>query len=124
MMFVDVTLHFPVVRILSNESSRVMINALKGVYCDFGLPRRVLSDNGPCFKSQEFKNFHAKLSVAVEISSAYNHQSMGSVERMVQMIKQIMIKNMENSWLAILIYRTTDMPGINKSPSEILNGRK
>ena len=49
---------------------------------------------------------------------------MGSVERMVQTIKQIMFKNAENAWLAILIFRSTDIPGINKSPSEILNGCK
>ena len=48
LLVVDVTSHFPVVRILPNESSRSVINALKGIYSDFGLPRRVLSDNGPC----------------------------------------------------------------------------
>ena len=65
-----------------------------------------------------------KLSISVEKSSAYNHQSVGSVKRMVQTIKQIMNKNAENAWLAMLIFRATDIPGINKSPSEILNGRK
>ena len=35
-----------------------------------------------------------------------------------------MNKNAENAWLAMLIFRATDIPGINKSPSEILNGRK
>ena len=49
---------------------------------------------------------------------------MGSVERMVQTIKQIMLENAENSWLAMLIFRSTDIPGINKSPSEMLNGCK
>ena len=67
---------------------------------------------------------HAKLGVMVEHSSAYNHQSVGSVKRMVQTMKQILTKNEENAWLAMLIYRTTDIPGINKSPSELLNGRK
>ena len=33
-------------------------------------------------------------------------------------------QNAENAWLAVLIFRPTDFPGINKSPSEILNGRK
>ena len=42
---------------------------------------------------------------------------------MVQTINQIMIINAENAWLAILIFCTTDIPGINKSPSEILNSR-
>ena len=35
-----------------------------------------------------------------------------------------MNKNAENTWLAMLIFRATDIPGINKSPSKILNRRK
>ena len=97
---------------------------LKGVYCNFGLPKRILSDNGSCFRSFEFINFHAKLNVKVEKCSAYNHNSAGSVERMVQTIKQIMMKNADEAWLVMLIYRSTDIPGLNKSPGEILNGRK
>ena len=124
LLVVDVTSRFPVVRILSSKTASSVINALKGVYCDFRLPRRVLTDNGPCFKSQKFVEFHAKLSIVVEKSGAYNHQSVGSVERMVQTIKQIMNKNVENAWIAMLIFRATDIPGINKSPSKILNGRK
>ena len=88
LLIVDITSRFPVVRILSNESTRSVLNALKGVYCDFGLPKRVLTDNGPCFRSQEFSEFHAKFGVSVKKSSAYNHQSVGSVERMVQMINK------------------------------------
>ena len=66
LLVVDVTLHFSVIRILSNESSRSVLNALKGIYSEFGLPRRVLSDNGPCFKSHEFIEFHTKLGVLVK----------------------------------------------------------
>ena len=40
------------------------------------------------------------------------------------MIKQIMTKNADDAWLTMLIFRATDIPGINKSPGEILNGRK
>ena len=124
LLVVDVTSRFPVVRILPNETSRSVINALKCIYCDFGLPRRVLSDNGPCFKSHEFVDFHAKLNVSVEKTSAYNHQLVCAVERMVQTIKQIMAKNADEAWLAMLIFRATDIPGLNKSPREILNSRK
>ena len=124
LLVVDVTSRFPVVRVLPNETSKSVINALKGIYCDFGLPKRVLSNNGPCFRSFEFVNFHAKLNVTVEKCSVYNHNSVGSVERMVQTIKQIMVKNADEAWLAMLIFRSTDIPGLNKSPGEILNGRK
>ena len=73
LLVIDVTSRFPVIRILPNETTKSVLNALKGIYSDFGLPRRVLSDNGPCFKSREFIEFHAKLNVSVEKSSAYNH---------------------------------------------------
>ena len=35
-----------------------------------------------------------------------------------------MAKNADEAWLAMLIFRATDIPGLNKSPGEILNGRK
>ena len=97
-----------------------MLNALKGIYCDFGLPKRILSNNGPCFNA-EFTSFHTKLGITVEKSSAYNHQSVGCVERMVQTNHD---KNAENAWLAMLIFKALNIPGINKSPSELLNSRK
>ena len=87
LLVVDISSRFPVVRILSSKTTNSVINALKGVYCDLGLPKKVLTDNGPCFKSQNFVAIHAKLNVSVEKSCAYNHQSVGSVERMVQTIK-------------------------------------
>ena len=42
----------------------------------------------------------------------------------MQTIKQIMAKNADEAWLAMLIFRATDIPGLNKSPGEMLNGRK
>ena len=46
LLVVDVTSWFPVVRILKNETANSVINAPKGIYCDFGLPRKIISDNG------------------------------------------------------------------------------
>ena len=124
LLVVDVTSQFPVIRILNNETCRSVLNTRKGIYCDFGLPKMVLSENGPCFKEEEFVNFHIKLGVTVEKCSSYNHQSVGCVECMVQTVKQIMTRNAENAWLVMLIFKATDIPGINKSPSELLNSRK
>ena len=61
LLIVDITARFPVVWILNNETCKAVLNTLKGVYCDFGLPKKVLSDNGQCFKAEEFINFHEKL---------------------------------------------------------------
>ena len=35
-----------------------------------------------------------------------------------------MVRNTDNAWLAILIFKATDIPDINMSPSELLNTRK
>ena len=75
LLVVEVTSRFPVVWILNTESCRSVLNTLKGVYCDFGLPKKILSDNGPCFRAEDFIEFHAKLGIKVEKSSAYNHAS-------------------------------------------------
>ena len=66
----DVTSRFPVVRILNSETTKSVLNALKGIYCDFGLPKRIISDNGPCFKAKQFDEFHAKLGVVTETISS------------------------------------------------------
>ena len=100
LLVVDVTSRFPVVRILNTESCRSVLNTLRGVYCDFGLPKIILSDNGPCFRVEDFVEFHVKLGIKVEKASAYNHQSVGSVERMVQTVKQIMTRNPQIVWLS------------------------
>ena len=109
------------VRILRNETTSCVLNALKGIYCDFGLPKTIISDNGPCFKAKEFSEFHTKLGVVTETISSYNHASLGSAERMVQTVKQIMVKNPQNTWLAMLIFKATMIPEIQKSPAELLN---
>ena len=124
LLVVDMTSRFPVVRILNSETTKSVLNALKGVYCNFGLPKKVLTDNGPCFRSVDFNEFHTKLGVVTETCSAYNHAAVGTAERMVQTMRQIMIKNPQNAWLALLIFKATMIPEIQKSPSELLNSCK
>ena len=124
LLVVDVTSRFPVVIILKNEMATSVINALKCIYCDFRLPKKIISDNGPCFKAVDFIKFHTKLGVVTETISSYNHTSLGTTERMVQTVKQIMVKNPQNAWLAMLIFKATMIPEVQKSPSELLNSHR
>ena len=84
----------------------------------------IITDNGPCFKAVDSIDFHNKLSVRIENSSAYNHQSAGLIERMVQTVKQIMTKNQQNAWLIMLIFKAMWIPEINKSVVKLLNSTK
>ena len=66
----------------------------------------------------DFKEFHTKLGVSTDTISSYNHTSLGSTEWMVQTVKQIMVKNPQNAWLGMIIFKATMIPEVQKSPSE------
>ena len=42
---------------------------------------------------------------------------------MIQTIKQLMVKKQNDTWLALLILKSTPMNGIDKSPAELLCNR-
>ena len=42
---------------------------------------------------------------------------------MIQTIKQLMVKNQSDSWLVLLILKSTPMNGIDRSPAELLCNR-
>ena len=59
-LIIDLFSHFLVVRQLHGESTKLVLDALKDIFSDFGIPEAIISDNGPCYKSQEFNSFCAK----------------------------------------------------------------
>ena len=100
---VDLFSIFPVVRQLCGESTKLVLDALKDVFSDFGIPETIISDNGPCYKSQEFNEFCARFEINHITGALYNHQANSIAEHMIQTIKQLMVKNQNDTWLAILI---------------------
>ena len=121
-LIIDLFSRFPVVRQLCGESMKLVLNALKDVFSNFGIPETIVSDNGPCYKSQEFNNFCAKFEINHITGALYNHQANSIAEHMIQTIKQLMVKNQNNTWLAMLILKTP-INGIDKSPAELLCNR-
>ena len=119
-LVVDLFSRFPVIRRLAGESSSVVLEAIKDILCDFGLPETIITDNGSCYKSQEFLDFCARFEIEHITGSAYNHQANAIAERSIQTIKKLMAKNPRDVWLALLIFKSTPITGIDKSPSELL----
>ena len=122
-LIIDLFSHFPVVRQLHGESKKVVLNALKDIFSNFGIPESIISNNGLCYKSQEFNTFCAEFEINHITGASYNHQANSIVERMIQTIKQLMVNNQSNSWLALLILKSTPMNGIDRSPAELLCNR-
>ena len=61
------------------------MNAIRTIFSRGGIPHTFISDIGPQFKSQEFKDF---LGVLHKPTSPYHPSSNGQAERFVQTIKQ------------------------------------
>ena len=100
------------------------LEAIKDILCNFGMPETIISDNGPCYKSQELFDFCAKFEIKHITGGAYNHQANAIAERSIETIKNLMAKNPRDVWLALLIFKEMPITGIDKSPSELLCSRK
>ena len=127
LLIADYYSKFPIVRKLTQTSSRNIIAQLKGIFEEQGIPRKLISDNGPQYTSQEFQHFTAEWKFEHVTSSPYYPQSNGFIERMVQTVKQTLTKAKETGsdpHMAMLCLRTTPIDHNTAAPCELLNGRR
>ena len=105
-----------------------VIRCLQHVYAIFGLPVSIVSDNGPCFTSVEFKQFLNKGGVKHVTTAVYKPATNGLAEKMVQTFKNMLRKTKEPVGLAIdrflFHYRITPHSTTGVSPAELMFGRK
>ena len=67
--------------------SAVVIEELRLVFAQFGIPEMIVTDNGTGFVSQEFKVFLEKNGIR-HVTSAPHHPALnGLAERVVQVVK-------------------------------------
>ena len=91
-----------------------------------GLPQRLVTDNGPQFRAQDFKAFMEANGIKHQLTPPYHSASNGQVERMVQELKEslkdrpagISISHQVSSFL--LHGRTTPHTATSKTPAELL----
>ena len=118
---------FPIIRKLTTTTSHAIINHLKSIFAEYGIPDKLVSDNGPQYSSKEFKQFATVYGFEHVTSSPMYPQSNGSSERMVQTVECILKKCDEDGsdpYLGLLSYPATPISHRLKSPSELLNNRK
>ena len=121
---IDLFSRFPVVRQLCGESMKLLLDALKDIFSNFGIPETIISDNGPCYKIQEFNSFCARFEISHITGASHNHQANSIAECMIQTIKHLMVKNYNDTWLAMLILKSMPMNGIDRSPAELMCNRQ
>ena len=98
---------------LDSTTSKSVIKQMKSIFSRFGIPEKVVSDNGPQYSSSEFTKFASDYGFKHTTSSPKYPQSNGLAERSVQTIKRIFQKckgNKTDPHLGILEYRNSPPP--------------
>ena len=109
---IDYFSRYPEVVSLSSTTSKGVIQALKSMLARHGIPATVMSDNGPQYSSQEFKDFAQDYNFVLVTSSPHYPQSNGQAERGVKTVKKL-LKESKDPYLSLLSYRTTPLPWCN-----------
>lgn len=115
---------------LKTLTTSEVIEKCKSVFSRYGIPNELHSDCGTQFASQrtclgnaEFRQFAKTYNFTLVTSSPSFHQSNGSAEAAVKIAKNILAKNKEDPYLALLAYRNTPLTTNGLSPAQILFNR-
>ena len=119
-----------VIKMSHNTTAPATIKAMRRVFSRTGVPWVLVSDNGPQFISEEFKNFLKKNQIRHVLCPSYSPRSNGSCERFVQSFKSAMKKMYEKSKdldlnLAnfLMAYRNTPHSVTKQPPAVMMYGR-
>lgn len=113
---------------LGQATSRSTVDALRTLFSRFGLPRTVVSDNGPQFVGQEFVEFMHRNGIIHIRTPPYHPQSNGMAERAVRTVKDGLKKagttDLHKSLARLLCHYRNAPQESGLSPSEMLLGYK
>ena len=71
----------------TSSTSQISVDKLRQNFATFGLPRMIVTDNGPSFTSKEFQSFMTENGIIDKKSSLYHPATNGLAERAVQTFK-------------------------------------
>ena len=106
---------------LSGESSTEVIRHTKSILARHGIPKEIVSDNGPQYSSLEYEKFAEDYGFLHTTSSPRFPQANGESERAVRTVKTL-LKKSDDPYLAMLTYRSTPLQN-GFSPAELLMNR-
>ena len=111
-----------------SATSDVVIQELRTLFAQFGLPETIVTDNGSCFVSEEFETFLKENGIMHITSAPYHPSTNGLAERAVQVLKQGLKKvttgNLKTRLARVLLsYRITPQSSTGVSPAELLLGQ-
>lgn len=129
-VLVDHFSKWPEVEIVQNADTKTIIRFLQKLFLREGLPKCIVSDNGPQFISDAFKQFVMENAISHKTTSLYHPAGNGAVERFNRFIKGIVqLTNHNNlSWRKELVhnlwaFHVTPCESTGASTFVLLRGR-
>ena len=100
---------------------------MKAIFSELGVPKTLVSENGPCYTGDQFKKTMSHLGIMHITTSPHHHQSNGLAEGYVKIIKNLLSKAKgagQDYHEVISVYRSMPLSNDLPSPFELLLGRK
>ncbi|XP_048257829.1 uncharacterized protein K02A2.6-like [Haliotis rufescens] len=123
--------------LMTSTTAEKTVETLRKIFSSYGLPEELVSDNGPQFTAEIFKDFMKNNGIKHSLSPPYNPSSNGAAERSVQVIKSALKKHMMSVKLNngdkstrkhlanfLLTYRSTPHSVTGRTPVELFLGRQ
>ena len=111
---------------IKDETTESVITYLENIFYDYGFPKELRSDGGPCFR-QRFTGWCGQNYLHHEKSSAYHPELNGLSGISVKQANRLIIKAKrmwQNMKEAIFQLRNTVLRGVGAPPSELFFKRK
>ncbi|SAL96833.1 hypothetical protein [Absidia glauca] len=132
LVMVDICSRFVILRPIKDKTAESVVKAIIPVFCDFGIPMIVQSDNGKEFVNQVMTRFKIKAGFDHRLITPYYPQSNGSAERTVGTSKMVIKKLVEGApehWdicapIAQLAINNKVSKRIGATPFSVMFGRK
>lgn len=91
-VMIDSTTKWLEVQQMQRTTAGAVIRVMREIFARFGLPKEVVSDNGPPFTSKEYHEFMKRNGVKVTFAPAYHPSSNGAAEGAVKLCKRAVKK--------------------------------
>ncbi|XP_060541499.1 uncharacterized protein LOC117675782 [Pantherophis guttatus] len=129
LIVVDAYSRWVEVEIMPSITSEAVIRVLNKLFATHGLPDVLVSDNGPQLTSAPFQMFLASLGIRHAQIAPYCPSSNGLAERAVRSTKEALARLGPRGWQErvstyLLSQHTTPCSSTNRSPAEMLMGRR
>ena len=125
-LIVDYTSRYPVVHKLTSMTGQHVASHFNLICSEYGWPETLVSDNGPCYTTENFTTLMKDYNVNHITSSPHYQQSNGLAEKCMQIVKNLFYKPKQEGkdlYKCLMVYHNIPLSNSLSLPMQILTSR-